>query len=158
MWVICTARYHTYSSFLKFRHSARFKFQTKIEQLIWGRIKLLYMVHNIIWGWYRLRLFIMPKTLEILIYIFCICAFQVICWSMFSPGNKNPLLSLKVPHIILTLIYCWLYLVGGYGISSIFFLTFSDNLFNSSHFIFPSVHCLLLVKGTQFYLGCFVPH
>ena len=74
--------------------------QTRIEWLIWGIIKLLYMVHNIFWGRYCLSLFIIPKGREILFDIFCICAFQVICWSMVrklkssiltkgSPFNSN---------------------------------------------------------------------
>ena len=42
----------------------------EIENWIWGRIKLLYMVRNIFWGRYRLSLFIIPKDLEILFDIF----------------------------------------------------------------------------------------
>ena len=43
------------------------------------------MGRNIFWGRYRLSLFIIPKNLEILFDIFCICAFQVVCRSMISP-------------------------------------------------------------------------
>ena len=75
----------------------------------------------IFWGRYRLSLFILPKDLEILFDIFCICAFQVICWSMVSPRKLKSSTLTKGSHLILTLLCGWLYLVGGYGISCILF-------------------------------------
>ena len=95
--------------------------QTRIEWLIWGRIKLLNKVRNILLGRYRLSLFIIPKDLEILFAIFCICAFQIICWSMVSPRKLEFSTLTKVPHLILTLLYDSLYLVDGYGTSCILF-------------------------------------
>ena len=93
------------------------------------------MVRNIFWGRYRLSLFITPKDLEILFDIFCICAFQVICWSMISPRKlKSSTLTKGSPFnynfgewFIISRWRLW-------NIMYFVFLTFSDNLFNSSHF------------------------
>ena len=95
------------------------------------------MVRNIFWGRYRFRLslFITPKDLEILCDIFCICAFQVICWSMVSPRKlKSSTLTIGSPFnstfgVWLIISRWWLW-----NIMYFVFLTFSDNLFNSSHF------------------------
>ena len=102
----------------------------------------MYMVRNIFWGRYRLSLFIIPKDLDIIFDIYCICAFQVICWSMVSSWKLRSSTRLKVPHLILTSVHDWLYLVGWWLWNIIYplFLICSDDLFNSSHF------CKLLKK------------
>ena len=93
------------------------------------------MVRNIFWGRYRLSLFIASKDLEILFDIFCICASQVICWSMVSPRKlKSSTLTKGSPFnsnfgVWLIISRWWLW-----NIMYFVFLTFSDNLFNSSHF------------------------
>ena len=75
------------------------------------------MVRNIFWGRYRLSLFKIPINLDISVYVY----FKSYADQWPAKGNQNPLLWLKVPHFILTLVYGWLYLVGGYGISYILF-------------------------------------
>ena len=108
--------------------------QTEIELLIWGRIKLLYMVRNIFWGRY-FSLFIIPKDLEILFDTFCTCTFEVPCWSMVSPRKlKSSTLTKGSPFssnfgLWLIISRWWLW-----NIMYFVFLTFSDNLFNSSPF------------------------
>ena len=150
MCIIFTTRYHTHSPPLKFRYSARFKSQIRIEYSIWGRIKLLYMVRNIFWGRYRLSLFIIPKDFEILFDIFCMCTFQVICRSiMVSPRKlKSSALTKGFPFnsdcgVWLIISHWWLR-----NIMYFVFLTFSDNLFSSSHFCI-SFSSLFITCGTD---------
>ena len=93
------------------------------------------MVRNIFWGIYRLNRFIIPKDLEILFYFSCICAFQVICWSMVSSKKlKSSTLTKGSPFnsnfdIWLIISRWWLW-----NVMHFVFLVFSDNLFKSSYF------------------------
>ena len=111
------------------------------------------MVRNIFWGGYQLSLFIIPKDLEILFDIFCICAFQVICWSMVNPRKLKPSTLIKGspfnPNIGIWLIISrwWLW-----NTMYFVFLTLVIIYSIQANFIYPSVHCLLLVKGILFYL------
>ena len=74
------------------------------------------MGRDILWGRYRSSLFMILKSLEILFDIFCVCAYSKSYADQWSAqGNSNPLLSLNIPHLILTLLYCWLYSDFSYG-------------------------------------------
>ena len=92
------------------------------------------MVRNTFWGRHRLSLFIIPQDIEILFDIFCICEFHVTCWYMVNPRKlKSSTLTKGSPFnsnfgIWLIISRWWLW-----DIMYFVFLTFSDNLFNSSH-------------------------
>ena len=93
------------------------------------------MVRNIFWGRYRFSIFIFPKDLEILFDIFCICEFQVICWSMVRPRQLKSTTFTKGSSFnsnfgIRLIIFRW----WSWNIMYFVFLTFSDNLLKSRHF------------------------
>ena len=146
MCIIFTTRYHAYSLFLKFRYSSKFN---GIELLIRGRIKLLYMKRNIFCDRYRFSLLIIHKYLEMSFDIFCICAFEVICWSMVSPRtlksstltNGSPVYSNFGIWLIISRSWLWntMYFV---------FLALSNYSFSSSHFCI-SFNSSLITRGRE---------
>ena len=113
-------------------------------------------MRGIFWCRYRLSLFIIPKDLEILYYNFCICAFQVICWSMVSPRKfKSSTLTKGSPlnfYFGIWLIICrwWLW-----NIMYFVFLTFSDNSFISSHSCISFSSLFITCERDTFLSGVF---
>ena len=88
---------------------------------------------------------------------FCICAFQVICWSMVSRMKLKSFTLTKASPFDSNFGIWLMLIISHWGLWNImYFFLIIDNLFNSSHFLFPSVHCLLFVKEILFFLGCFV--
>ena len=91
------------------------------------------MVRNIFWGRYRLSLSIIPKDLEILFDIFCICASHMLIngqpkkIKILHSHYRFPFNSNSGMWLIISRWWLW-------NITYFVFSTFSDDLFNWRHF------------------------
>ena len=77
--------------------------QLKIPYWRCGSINELYKTRRILVDKYRLRRFMTPRVREILLELFCICAFQFKCWSIWRPKKlKSVTLSIGESFILMS--------------------------------------------------------